>query len=158
MDSVKRFTQAYSQAPWRKQLQLIFFFLVILLFVALIAGVYLNVTALAVKMGSDIQVMQANIETLERQNADLDATLAYLNSDSVMQNRAQDMGFKPVNPNKILYLKVNTYPGRQEAVLAPPPGPSVVQAPALSPVYTESLVDWFKDNILKPSGILSEVQ
>lgn len=157
MNSVKQFTQAYSQAPWRKQLQLIFVFLMILAFVALIAGAYLNVTALAVKMGSEIQRMQVDIDQIERQNADLDSELAYLTSATTMQQRARDMGFKPVSSEKIVYLKVNGYPGRQEASLAPPPGPTLVQAPILSPVYTESLVDWFKDNVLKPSGILSEV-
>ncbi len=45
MERVYGLTQAYSQAPWRKQLQLIGIFLVVLVFFALVAGIYLSVTA-----------------------------------------------------------------------------------------------------------------
>ena len=38
MERVERYSQAYSQAPWRKQVQLLGLFLLIVVFMALVAG------------------------------------------------------------------------------------------------------------------------
>ncbi|RPI34461.1 MAG: hypothetical protein EHM70_02780 [Chloroflexota bacterium] len=157
MESVRRLTQAYSLAPWRKQLQVIVFFLLILVLFALVAGIYLNVSARAVTLGHEIQNLQNDIEDYERSIADLETQLALLRSTSAMEERASDMGFRPAGPDDITYLSVPGYLGRQEAVLAPPPGPSAVGATVISPAYTESLIDWLKDTVFYPSGLLSEV-
>src|SRR4030042_2744041 len=98
MENVKRFTQAYYQAPWRKQLQYIVFFLVILVMGAVVAGIYLNVTARAVTVGQEIQVMQNQIDELKRAIADKETNLAFLASTSVMEQRASELGFRPVEP------------------------------------------------------------
>jgi cell division protein FtsL len=157
MENVKRLTQAYYQAPWRKQLQYIVFFLLILVMGAVVAGIYLNVTARAVTVGQEIQVMQTEIEKLKRSNADLETTLAFLTSTSTMEERAKAMGFQPVDQDKLIFVVVTGYPGRQEAVLAPHSQPTVVTSTDISPAFTVSLLDWLETNILKPSGVLSEV-
>jgi cell division protein FtsL len=142
MERVVGLTQAYSQAPWRKQLQLIGIFLVVLVFFALVAGIYLSVTARATTVGREIQGMQDEIDQLEQQNADLQSQLAFLTSSSVMARRAQDMGFTLVSMDDPVYIKVSGYQDRQPVTLAPVPAPIVSAAPMVPPEYTESLFQW----------------
>ena len=61
MKKDKQLTQAYSQAPWRKQMYMIGVILLFLVCAAIIAGIYLNVTALAAAMGRQIQEMQVRV-------------------------------------------------------------------------------------------------
>ena len=85
MESVRSLTQAYSQAPWRKQLAMIVLFLLMVLFVALVAGIYLDVTARTATIGREVQIMQREIESLKLVNADLNSQLAVLVSSGVME-------------------------------------------------------------------------
>ena len=156
MEGVNRTTQAYSQAPWRSQLQRAVLFLVCLILIAVIAAVYLNVSAQSVTIGTDVQNMQWNIEQIKRSNEDLDTQLAYLTSATTMEDRAKKMGFQQVQPDQIVYIKVPGYPGRQPVVLAPPPGPTEASAVVLAPEYSQTLLDWFEKNLLKPAGLIAE--
>jgi cell division protein FtsL len=142
MERVVGLTQAYGQAPWRKQLQLIGIFLVVLVFFALVAGIYLSVTARATTVGREIQGMQDEIDRLEQQNADLQSQLAFLTSSSVMARRAQSLGFTPIGMDDPVYIKVTGYQTRQPVTLAPGPVPIVSAAPMVPPEYTESLFQW----------------
>ena len=119
-----------------------------LVMVGLVAGIYLNVTARAATAGRKIQEMQTQILQLQRTNADLETQLALLTSVRSMEQRAVALGYRPVDPGQVLYLPVPGYAGRQEAVLASPPGPAVASAPDLPPEFTETLVDWLQDLIL----------
>jgi len=157
MENVKRFTQAYYQAPWRKQLQYIVFFLVVLVMGAVVAGIYLNVTARAVTVGQEIQVMQSQIEVLKRSIADKETVLAVMTSTSVMEERARELGFHPVESGEIIYVMVPGYQGRQEADLAPTTPPQVINETVLSPTFTVSLLEWLQENIFNPSSVLAEV-
>jgi cell division protein FtsL len=158
MESVKRFTQAYYQAPWRKQLQLIVGFMVALIVVAVIAGIYLNISARAVSEGHQIQVMQGNIDKIQLEISGLETTLANLSSTQVMESRARELGYRPVDADNLSYIEVPGYSGRQTAVLAQPPKPVVVAVQTVPPVFTESLVDWFQKNVFGPNGVLAEVR
>jgi cell division protein FtsL len=157
MENVKRLTQAYYQAPWRKQLQYIVFFLVILVMSAVVAGIYLNVTARAVTVGQEIQVMQDQIDELKRVIADKETSLAFLTSTSVIEERAREMGFHPVEADRIVYVVVPGYRERQEIHLAPASQPAVVSKMELSPSFTVSLWEWLQINVFNPSSVLAEV-
>ncbi len=158
MDSVQRITQAYSQAPWRKQLQLIGLFLLGLIVVALVAGIYLSVTARAATIGRNIQALRFQIEELERENADLESQLALLTSNSEMQKRAQELGFYPVDVEDILFVVIPGYVERQPMSLDTPLSPALPQAKSLSPDYTQSLFDWLRERVFEPATPLSEVR
>ncbi len=155
MDQVKSLKQAYSQAPWRKQLQLIVGFAIFGVLVALVAYVYLSVSAQAVAAGNEIQIMQSDIQNMQRTNSDLESQLAQVTSSQAMEERARALGFRPVEAGEIVYLQVSGYTNRPEANLAPPPGPTVVNSTVLSPAYEESLLEWLRDNVLRPSGLLN---
>jgi hypothetical protein len=151
MDRVHRVTQAYSQAPWRKQLQIIGLFLLFLVVAALVAGIYLNVTARAAIIGRDIQGKQKALEALQRENVDLQTRLAYVTSAEEMEKRALAMGFTPIVTDEALYIRVPEYVGRQPAALAPSSQPPLVSAPVLPAEYSESLFEWLAKEMEKPS-------
>ncbi|MGE5221101.1 MAG: hypothetical protein ACM3PY_01605 [Omnitrophica WOR_2 bacterium] len=157
MEKVKDFSQAYTQAPWRRQVQMLVVFLVLLVLGATVAAVYLNVSAEAVAMGHDVQIMQDDIDQLSRANADLETKLAYLTSEQTMKERADKMGFEPVQSDQIMYLKVQGYYSRQPINLAPASGPVLVKTTKLPPEYSESLVTWFKVNVVVPASLLAKV-
>jgi len=140
---------AYKNAPWRVQLQLIGIFSLVVVLVALIAGVYLNVTARAATIGREIQGMEVDILELQRDNADLENQLGLLTSIRTMQQRAEDLGFQSINPAEVVYVTVPGYAGRQPASLAPPPGPVTASDSSLPPEYTQTLFDWLVESTLK---------
>ncbi|HEX9091996.1 MAG TPA: hypothetical protein VF831_10930, partial [Anaerolineales bacterium] len=61
MKKEKHLTHAYSQTPWRKQTYLIGVILLFLVCAAIVAGIYLNVTARAAAVGRQIQEMQVRV-------------------------------------------------------------------------------------------------
>jgi cell division protein FtsB len=158
MQNIQNISQAYSQAPWRKQVQWIGAFLLVLVFVCLIAALYLNVTARAATIGRAIQDMQVgqietannipdqkdqrSIEELKQHNADLQAQLAYLLSEDTMQARAKNLGFEFVEPGTALYIEVPGYVPPQTATMSPPPGPTVSGQETQAVIVRSSLLDW----------------
>jgi cell division protein FtsL len=150
MDRAKGLTQAYSQAPWRKQLQVFVVFSIVLVFGALVAGIYLYVTAQSAAVGSHILEMQKEIRALEQVNEDLRAQLALVSSATEMEKRARAMGFQSIDTTDSLYVLVPGYVNRQPVVLAPSPGPLVSDQNQLPPEYTESLFEWFEKQVLGP--------
>ena len=150
MDRAKGLTQAYSQAPWRKQLQIFVVFSIVLVSGALVAGIYLYVTAQSASVGSHILEMQKEIRDLERVNEDLRSQLALVSSATEMEKRACAMGFQPVDTTDSLYVLVPGYVDRQPVVLAPAPGLMVSDQQQLPPEYTESLFEWFEKQVLAP--------
>lgn len=151
MERMQRLTQAYSQAPWRLQVQVVGLFLLVLVFVGLVAGVYLNVTARTATTGREIQYLQNKITKAERVNTGLKSKLAFLTSSGQMEQRAIQMGFKPVEMAEPVYLKVPGYGGRQTASLAPDLGPTELPPPSIPSVYTESLFEWLKRELVHTS-------
>ena len=152
MDQVLKVTQAYSQTPWRRQMQGVGMFLAILVLGLVIAMIYVNVSAEAAIVGRDIQQMQATIETIERSIEDKESQLAYITSAVEMEKRALNMGFQPLTPGEAAFIVIPGYGGRNEAVLAPPSVPAAAQTVALSPEYSLSLVDWVKRELYLPTG------
>ena len=149
MQRIENITQAYTQTPWRRQMQYVVLFLLILAFVALVAGIYLNVTARATNVGRDVQDLQFEIEQIERDNASLHAYLANLTAASTMEKRALDLGFEPVQTDQALYILVPGYMERQPAALAPEEQAPLASAPVTPAEYTEPLFSWLDRNMMK---------
>ena len=147
MDQIESITQAYSQAPWRRQLQFIGLFSLLLVLIALIAGIYLNVSAKTATKGRSIQTMREEIDVLDREIEDLQSQLAVMLSSAVMENRAIALGYEPVLEDHTVFLEVPGYIRRQPVVLAPFSRRSVISAPVLPPEYTESLIAWLKKQL-----------
>ena len=150
MENFRNLTQAYSQAPWRKQLKFIGLFLLLVVFVALIAGIYLDVTARTATIGREILIMKKEIDALELVVSDLETQLAFMTSSNEMEKRAIGLGFQPVEMNQAIYIVVDGYPSDVYVNLAPPPETVKTVAANLPPDYTESLFDWLGQNVLPP--------
>lgn len=156
MHNVRRITQAYTQAPWRRQIQLIGLFLLVLILAALVAGVYLNLSARAGTEGREIQELEYASRVVERQNEDLRTQLAFLTSESAMEARSRALGYRPASADEILYIVVPGYVAAKMPALALPPAQMPTLAPTLAPEYTESLFDWLRKAVFEPAAPLME--
>lgn len=154
MYQVYQFTQAYSQAPWRKQIQWIGIFLLALILVAMVAGVYLSVSARSVTVGREIQKMYSDMEKARRDIEDLETQLAVLLASSTMKERAEKLGFRTVSADEVFYVMVSGYSKPEQITLAGPPGRTVPRAFTLSEEYSQSLLDWLRERIFEPGRAL----
>lgn len=135
---------AYKQAPWRVQRQWIGAFLLIVIGAAMIAALYLDVTARAAVAGREIQELRSQVTTVQRANADLETQLANLTSTAEMQRRALQMGYRPIKPGELDYVPVPGFVVPEPAILlAADDAPARVQT--LPFEYTQSLLEWFGD-------------
>jgi len=143
---------AYRQAPWRIQRQWLGGFLLAVLGIAMVASLYLDVTAQAAISGRQIQNLTSDIITTQQGNADLQTKLAELDSSSSMEARAQRLGYQPVDPTQLQYIVVPGYAAPKPDILAVAPAfrPS---APSIPPEYTESLIQWLQDTLRVNPGM-----
>ncbi len=137
---------AYRQAPWRVQRQWIGVFLLALICAAMVAALYLDVTARTAVAGREIQELRIQITTVQRENADLETQLADLTSTEVMQQRAVALGYRPVQPGELDYVAVPGFVKPEPDILlaAEDATPHFETLPA---EYTQSLLEWFDDQI-----------
>ena len=142
MNNVTQIVQKVRQAPWRVQRQWIGLFLLALVLMAMVAGLYLNVTVGAALAGRETISLQGTITTNRRANADLESRLAGLTSFTAMQARAEDMGFESAALNDITYVTVPGYVPQTAVDLSQPVVTQPV-IPQLLPAYTESWFDYF---------------
>ncbi|MHC1741375.1 MAG: hypothetical protein AB9897_09730 [Anaerolineaceae bacterium] len=145
-------SQAFKQAPWRSQIQFVGLFLLGLVIVLLVAGVYLNISGQAAEAGLVTYNLNYDRRSLERSIADSKAQLALISSSSVMEERAKVLGFEAANPEDVVYVSVPGYTGRQTAILAPPPGITETQGAVVKSEYRESLWDWLFQGINRLSN------
>jgi cell division protein FtsL len=135
---------AHKQAPWRIQRQWIAAFLLLLIGAAMIAALYLDVTARAAVTGREIQGLRSQITSIQRANADLETLLANLTSTGEMQRRALELGYRPVKPGELDYVPVPGFVVPEPAILlAAEDAPPRIQT--LPFEYTQSLLEWFSE-------------
>jgi hypothetical protein len=149
----KKLVQAYNQAPWRRQMQILGLFAAGILGLALVAALYLEVTARAATAGRLVQSLQEQRSDAEQRIEDLETNLALSTSIEVMQERAEDLGFAPVSPAVFSYLPVVGYEGKQVPQLAPRAGSDFVARSRLPAEYTRSLFDWLGEMIASLGGL-----
>ena len=137
---------AYKQAPWRVQRQWVGAFLLALIGIAMIAALYLDVTARAALAGREIQELRLEITTAQRANADLETQLVNLTSTVEMQRRALERGYRPVKPGELDYVSVSGFVPPEPAILTAvnEPAPHARTLPAQ---YSESLIEWLDERI-----------
>ncbi len=153
-----RLLQAYKQAPWRVQLQWIGLFLLGLVLVTAIAGVYLNISEKAATSGRRIQMFEANIADINNEIAGLRSSLAQLRSTATMADRAEALGFKIMNPLQAVYLEVPGYYPESQVMMAPSPTNIIPQKPVINESYKTSLWDWFVGTIWQVPESPIEIQ
>jgi cell division protein FtsB len=141
--------QAYRQAPWRNQLKWIATFLLGVIVIALVAGLYLSISAQSVAIGLDIQAHNQDKVVLEQDIADMNNQLGDLTSGPVMLARAKALHYDYVNPSDIEYILVQGYGGRQSASFAPQVSQDETPPDTLNPDYTRSLSEVLFQGLMK---------
>lgn len=137
---------AYKQAPWRVQRQYVGAFLLFVIGASMIAALYLTVTAQAAVAGRGIQELRIEITSIQRANADLETQLADLTSTAVMQQRAIQLGYRPVKPGELDYLSVPGFVAPEPPLLLA--AEDVTQPNRILPeAYTQSLIEWLDERI-----------
>lgn len=149
MQNINHFVHAYKVAPWRIQRQWIGNALLAVVGLAMIAALYLFVTARAAIAGREIQGLTVLIRASQQTSADLQTQFAALTSTSVMEERALALGFEPIKPGEVEYIVVAGYMAPQPAILSNGPQPGL-RAPSIPPEYNQSLLDWMDEQIHAP--------
>ncbi len=149
----RKLIQAYGQTPWRRQMQMIGFFAAAVASLALLAGLYLNVSARSATAGRRVQDLQDERAQMEQQIENLETELAFITSVDVMQQRAKDLGFSPLQPGTVTYLSVPGYRGIASVQLAPRSGAQFGAVSRLPAAYTQSIFDWMAEIIGNLGGL-----
>lgn len=141
IQNVGHLVHAYKIAPWRIQRQWIGTVLLAVVVLAMVSAIYLDVTSQAAIAGSEIQILTARISENQKLSGDLQTELGTLTSARVMEQRALDLGFRPMKSEETEYLVVPGYSVLEPDILSSVP--LVQLSPLTIPLdYTESLLDW----------------
>ncbi len=143
----KPIKHAHKQAPWRIQLQSLGLFLLILAIVAVVAGLYLSISAQAAAAGLEIRSLESDRDELLQKIADLDTFLAWMNSSMKMNERAQVLGFERITADQAVYVAVPGYTGRAPVSIPVQSAGSRIAEPLIKPSYTQSLWDWLYQGV-----------
>lgn len=136
------YIQAYQTLPRRKQLQTIAISSMVIIFLSLVAAVYLNITSQATNIGREIQKIQYDIQDVSQNNQILKVNIGQLTSSQNLHTRAEELGFKPIFTGQISYIKINGYQGIPEAKIAPPHSINNIEYETLPYEYTLSISEW----------------
>jgi hypothetical protein len=150
--TTQKLTQAYRQTPWRTQLQWIGLFLLTLIIIATVAGVYLSVSAGAAAVGREIQQFEYDREELAREIADKRTLLAQLTSTSQMSKRATELGYAAIQAGSIQYMVIPGYIPRQPASLVTTSAYAAYQPSLVEPRFTQSLLEWITEQFVTYQG------
>ncbi len=144
--NVHHFIHAYKVAPWRIQRQWIGYVLLAVIALAMVATIYLDVTAKAAIAGREIQELNAAIQANQQVSADLQTELASLTSSTMMQVRALELGFRPMIPEEAEYVIVPGYFEPKPEILADAQLPQM-SVQSIPSEYSQSLLDWIDEKI-----------
>lgn len=121
-DQLRRFrtlTEAQAVLGWA----------VILVLAALVGAIYVSQASRTASVGRRIQIMQAEMETLKRENAALERQIAEAQQLQRLQAEAARLGFVPADPDDIEYIIVPNYPAINSTAISMPAATAVPLPP-----------------------------
>jgi hypothetical protein len=154
MNRAQKILQAYRKTPWRRQSQMLSHLAAVGLVAAVVMIVYTWMTSQAGAYGLHVQEYQRTALAAEQNIEDKRAELAGLTGNEPLALRATQMGFKPVDPNRIRYMEVEGYYTEPKLQLAPPPNvvhQQTSEESGLPYEFTTSLYEWLQEAIYKLS-------
>ena len=143
----KDILQAYKQAPWRVQIQWVGVFLLIVISVATIAGLYLYISGRSAATGRRIQNLESELATLHRQNNDLETQLGEIQSERALSERINSLNMRSLTIDEALYLEVPGYVPAEGPSFAPPPTIKEERTPILLPEFTNTFIEWIASKL-----------
>ena len=113
----------------------------------MVAALYLTVTSRTAIAGREIQDLTDSIAVSQQVSSDLQTQLANLTSAEVMEQRAREIGFRPVEPSDLEYLVVPGYVAK-DAVNLSSSAQLQLNVLAIPPEYNQSLLDWMDERLV----------
>jgi len=110
MRSTRRKREQLKRLGWLTEAQAALGWGIILILAALLGAIYLNQASRIASVGRRVQVLQNELESLKRENADLSRQIAESQSLERLQQEAIRLGFIPARPDDIEYMIVPDYP------------------------------------------------
>jgi len=99
--------------------------LVLLLASLILVGlVYVGQSTQATLGGQRVQDLQARLERLNRENAQLEYDIATLTTPDKIAARARALGLRPATPAQMVFITVKNYPITVKAAPKPPVAPA----------------------------------
>jgi hypothetical protein len=150
---------SFRPAPdlhWRLDREWVVLFLAGVLIFALVAALYLDVTARTAIIGRDIQKMEMQIDSNERANADLQTKIGSLMSNQNLQARAKSLGFESVGRADLIYVVVpGYYPHSAVNMVSAQPTHNWIEE---TPEFHNSMWVWLMDQMRAASTPLNQVE
>lgn len=143
----KDILQAYKQAPWRTQMQWVGAFLLVVVAVATVAGLYLFISGRSAATGRRIQNLESELAALHRENNDLATKLGEIQSERALAERINSLNMRPLTPDEAFYLEVPGYIPAEGPSFAPPPTIKEERTPILLPEFTSTFLEWISSKL-----------
>jgi hypothetical protein len=153
------FLQAFQQAPWRVQIQRLGLIFIGLVIFGLTAGLYLSITANSYATGVEAQQYENRRDELQRDIANMRTQKALFITSSIVEKRSKDLKFEAPSQDKLIYLVVPGYTGRQLDIKTSPASQEIKHS-LIKPAFTQSLWEFLVQGILlmgndmRPGGLL----
>lgn len=126
--------------PSNAQPQFVAVIVLLALVTLIIGGLYLAQATTNITTVRDIELLRQERQRLERENEQLKADIARLESIDNRMNRAATLGFQPAGPEDIQYLIVDGYEYRKPTAI-----PTQVLVPTVTPQsYDEDFAGWLR--------------
>lgn len=143
----KDILQAYKQAPWRTQIQWVGVFLLVVVAVAAVSGLYLYISGRSAATGRRIQNLESELSALHRENNDLENKLGEIESERALSERISSLNMRSLTPDEALYLEVPGYVPAEGPSFAPPPTIKEARTPILLPEFTNTFLEWISSKL-----------
>jgi hypothetical protein len=124
--------QAREQAKrlsWLTEAQAALGWGIILILVALLGTIYLSQASRIAAVGRRVQILQNDVETLKRNNTNLERQIAEAQSLARLREEAIRLGFVEAQPEDIEYIVIPGYPVMVGDPLATPTPVVIVEPP-----------------------------
>ena len=148
--NVTRYIHAYKSAPWRIEIQWAGSVSLAVIASLMVGAMYLSVSSSTAVAGREIQELNAAMIANQQINTDLQTELATLTSSSAMEERALELGFRPVAPDEVEYLMVPGYFEPKPDILTSAELPQM-SAQTVPHEYSQSLLNWLDERISVPT-------
>lgn len=145
--------QAYSNSPRRQKLQIIGGIFMAIVVAAVMLILYLVISSRVVFMGRQLQQAKSDIDQLVYLSVNYQNQIDKLSRFEVMEQRADELGFRPPYPGEVFYVPVAGIESEEQVVVVfQDDNPAAVINVNL-PDYHQSLIDWIGEqlsNFLRP--------
>jgi hypothetical protein len=132
--------KSFKQAQWRRHRQISVPIVIIVFALAMFGAIYLAETSRAAVTGRHVQQLRRQIELVRYENDLIHANNAYLESASLLIDRAGQLGYVPLQLDQIEYLIVPGFGYEQNEY--PTSISDDYESVNLTSYYDENLTDW----------------